>query len=323
MGRNNQLSERERGKIDAYNQLNLSKRDISRRIRRSVHVVSNYMANKTAYGKNFKGRPTILTSRDNRRLRKAASNSQKSATALRNELGIDVSRSTITRSLKKMNVMPKRMKCKPPLTANHKRDRMRFCRQYLQQDWSKVWFTDEKRWCLDGPDRIGYYWHDLRKEPLLRGKRQCGGGSVMVWGGICGDQTTNICIMNGNINSAGYQSALENHLLPYIVEGECLMHDNATIHVSISTRAWLQAHELRSLDWPSRSPDLNPVENVWGILTRRVYAEGKQYSTVEELRQAIVSHWSSLGAEEVKTLTKSMCNRILSCVSLNGKHVDY
>ena len=50
-------------------------------------------------------------------------------------------------------------------------------------------------------------------------------------------------------------------------------------------KTWFEETDL--LPWPSRSPDINPIENPWGILTREVYASGKQYSNVKELKRGI------------------------------------
>ena len=56
MGRSNQLSERGKGKLIAYSEIKLSKRDMARRLRRSVHVATNFLSQGEKYGKNYKGR---------------------------------------------------------------------------------------------------------------------------------------------------------------------------------------------------------------------------------------------------------------------------
>jgi transposase len=323
MGRNKMLSEREKGKIAAYIDLNLSKRDIARRMRRSVCCITTFINNGEKYGKNFKGSKRALSPRACRRLRKAASNSTESAKKLEVSLSLNVSRWTVTRRLNEMNLKRKLMKSKPVLTTQHKEARIEFCRTNMKTDWAKIWFTDEKRWCLDGPDCFSYYWHDLRKEPLLRSKRQGGGGSLMMWGGICGGKITSPCFIRGTLDSVKYQEVLAEHFLPFCQPDESLVQDNAPIHVSSSTKEWVFGRGISTLKWPSRSPDMNPMENVWGIMARQVYAEGKQYLRLQDLQLAIIKCWHSLNSQRLAELSESMNNRVFQCITRGGGHVDY
>ena len=64
MGKLKQLSEREKGKIDVYKELNLSKTDIARRIRRSIHSVTTYFTQENSYGQNYTGRRPTLSLRE-------------------------------------------------------------------------------------------------------------------------------------------------------------------------------------------------------------------------------------------------------------------
>ncbi len=46
--------------------------------------------------------------------------------------------------------------------------------------------------------------------------------------------------------------------------------DLAPVHTAKSTKSWLNDHGVGVLDWPANSPDLNPIENLWGIVKRKM-----------------------------------------------------
>ena len=63
-------------------------------------------------------------------------------------------------------------------------------------------------------------------------------------------------------------------------------HDNAPSHAAKATTQYLESIGLKNktmMIWPSNSPDLNPIENLWSIVNRRVYADGRQYSSKDAL----------------------------------------
>ncbi|CAD6191403.1 unnamed protein product [Caenorhabditis auriculariae] len=128
---------------------------------------------------------------------------------------------------------------------------------------------EEKKFNLDGPDGYAHSWRDLRKDPMYFSKRNFGGGSLMVWAAFSGNGT---------------------HLLPYLRRRRranmIYQQDNASVHASNSTLAWFAANNVVLLDWPACSPDLNSVENLWSVLVRRVYANAKQYTTVNDLKKS-------------------------------------
>lgn len=63
--------------------------------------------------------------------------------------------------------------------------------------WFKVVLSDDKNFNLDRPNGRSYYWYDLRKEPMLFGTRQRGGGSVMVWAFIVFHNVFSIVFLEG------------------------------------------------------------------------------------------------------------------------------
>ena len=70
--------------------------------------------------------------------------------------------------------------------------------------------------------------------------------------------------------------------------------DNAAIHNASITKKYLFEQKIRLLDYPdSWSPDLNHMENVWGLIVAKVYKGGRQYSAISELKNAVLDAWEN------------------------------
>ncbi|KAF0748806.1 hypothetical protein AaE_007242 [Aphanomyces astaci] len=183
----------------------------------------------------------------------------------------------------------KKRKATPRLTSAHKKARVEWAKSHvdLGLGWNQVVFSDEKKFNLDGPDGLQYYWHDLRKDEQTFLSRQNGGGGVMIWAGFSSQGRTEVAVLQGRQDSYAYCDTVANYLLPFVhahhPDGFVFQQDNASIHASQETRAILAEHNVPLLSWPALSPDLNPIENVWGCLARKVYANGRQFGSVQEL----------------------------------------
>jgi len=60
------------------------------------------------------------------------------------------------------------------------------------------------------------------------------------------------------------------------------MHDRASSHRSNSTKDFISKKKVKLLNWPARSPNLNIIENVWGLLSNKIY-ENQQYRRLDDL----------------------------------------
>ncbi|GBL72624.1 Transposable element Tc3 transposase [Araneus ventricosus] len=100
-------------------------------------------------------------------------------------------------------------------------------------------------------------------------------------------------------------------------------HDNAPTHTSSSTKNYLNSKNVTVLEWPLMSPDLNPIENVWGIMSRKGFENGGQFYSVNALKTSIESAWYNLEPEILQTLIMSMEKRIYDVLLKNGKTLNY
>lgn len=140
MAKGSKLSEKEKGKIDAYRDVGKSNREIEHLLGRSPTVVDNYVNDPDNYGKKkIRGITKKLSDRDTRRICREASNSTKRCSQIKRDLNLNVSPETIRRTiLKNPNLVSRKMKRAQALTLNHKRIRLEFGRRNFRKDCSKV-----------------------------------------------------------------------------------------------------------------------------------------------------------------------------------------
>ena len=75
------------------------------------------------------------------------------------------------------------------------------------------------------------------------------------------------------------------------------------------------------IDWPSNSPDLNPIENLWSIVKRNV--ERKMPRNFKDLRQFMVKEWNDIPQSILIGLVNSMKRRCELIIKSNGDRISY
>ncbi|GBM47376.1 Transposable element Tc3 transposase [Araneus ventricosus] len=132
-----------------------------------------------------------------------------------------------------------------------------------------------------------------------------------------------LAFLDGRQNSPKYIETLENHLMPFAgnigVGNWEYQHDNAPIHTSIAMNIYLNSKSVTVLEWPPVSPELNPIENVWCIMSRKVYEKGGQFYSVNGLKRAIESAWYNFELEILQTLIMSLEKHVYDDILNNGK----
>ena len=331
MPRGRALSDFEKGQISAMSATGTSQRAIARAIERSKTVVQAYLRDPDAYNATSRpGRPSSLTPATVRRIVRAAQTGQYSSSQLVHSLDLSVSARSVRGVLARENTLRYvKRKSSPVLKKAHKLARLEWARASvtLGAGWESVIFSDEKKFSLDGPDGLQYYWHDLRREEQVFSRRQAGGGSVMVSGAFSAKGKSRLAVLHGKQNSEAYVRTLQEHLVSFAQQqhprGFTFQQDNASIHRSRYTMSWFAERDVTVMNWPALSPDLNPIENVWGMLARRVYQGGRQFANKQELQSAILQAWDEIESGYTERLVRSMSNRCTAVLEPKGSKTPY
>ena len=119
-----------------------------------------------------------------------------------------------------------------------------------------------------------------------------GGGSLMVWGGFSLHHRTPLHRVEGNLTGIAYMDDILRPIaipaLQTVGPGAILQDDNARPHRARVVNNFLQQQQVIRMDWPSRSPNLNPVEHLWDVLGRRIRANHPPPPNLNVLFQTLV-----------------------------------
>jgi len=256
-----------------------------------AHVTVHCLSIKAKQGK-FKvdmhsGRPKIITPHLRQKLvtivTASSHNRSLPFASLANLIGIRVSQDVIGQALHQDGFHRRVARQKPFFTDKIKQRQYDFALLYADwriEKWRRVIWTDESAFNVGGHGAYSRVWVTCRPgeeygEDCLVSKF-CKLSLVMVWGAISGvGGQFSLVFWDkkrwGNINGTSYSDKI---LLPHLIplyRHECLFWEaplvviegNALAHFSVITRESRNTNLLSSLAWPSRSPDLNRIEEIW------------------------------------------------------------
>lgn len=205
---------------------------------------------------------------------------------------------------------------KPLLSPQNRVQRYRWAQNHVfwdQARFQQVVWTDESRFRLfsnNGQIRVWRQRGESYRDDLIQRRTQGGGGSVHVWGGVWHGGRSELQILVRAVNGQQYCNILTTFL-----DGQqlpaglwMLQQDNAPAHRCALVHGFLQDRHVRVMPWPSKSPDLNPIENVWDHIGRRVHAQHPQ--NLRQLADVIQQEWLLIPQEYLDTLVSSMHPRI-------------
>ena len=100
------------------------------------------------------------------------------------------------------------------------------------------------------------------------------------------------------------------------------MHDNARPHVARLYQQFLNRNNVNVLPWPAVSPDMNPIENIWDYLSRKVGVRGNVHN-FRDLENALIQELNNIPNVVIRRYIRSMRGRLAACTDGRGGHTRY
>jgi predicted transcriptional regulator len=245
----------------------------------------------------------------------------------------DVSISTIKRRLVEADLHGRVARHVFQLTDEHKRKRLSFAEGYqrwTKDDWCRVAFADVKTFLGEGRSGQRFVRRPVGEamNPRYSVAHKPHPVGVPAWGCFTAHGPGYMAMFEGSLEAAGLRDIFRDYLLPTVKEhfGEgadwWLLHDNDPgRHHSRVLRTWMHNNYVRPLDFPPYSPDLNPIENLWADMDKRM--QDKLADTKEEMEEVVQQVWAETTVKQCRKLTRSMPHRIKQVIERRGAYTDY
>lgn len=242
--------------------------------------------------------------------------------------GTTISTTTVWRCRQRLKFVYRPPKVIQDLTPEQKELRISFC-QWVLENWSNlgpILFTDESRF-QRGPDnqwrriKRGVYSENSFAKKLKFPK------TVMVWGGISVGYRTPLVRCSNGVDSDEYikiliSSGAISTLDRIHGRGKWfLLQDGAPCHTSQKVLDWLQSRNVCVLPgWPPNSPDLNPIEMLWGVMKRKL---GPSWKNEDDIWEKVSTTWNEISEKTITALVESFLFRCKLVLRLRGESATH
>lgn len=231
-----------------------------------------------------------------------------------------VSIANIKRCRKRLGWVATRPRYCQLIRESNKRKRLEWCIQCTldEEDFSDVIFSDESTVALEKHGRIVFRRLNEPRKLKARAKHPA---KVHVWAAISNRGASRVVLFNGIMNATRYTHILKRGLLPLLKKFPIthrFQQDNDPKHTSRCAQKYFKKNGIKWWKTPAESPDLNPIENVWGSLKTYLRTEYKP-KNLQDLKNGILQFW--------KQMTPTVCQKYIShlhkvipkVIELNGE----
>jgi hypothetical protein len=249
---------------------------------------------------------------------------------IKHKLDLDVSTRTVRRRLDEAGLKGRVSRKEYPFTPAQLQKRLSFARGYLnwtEDQWGTVVFSDETHihlgqhgqvWVQRPPGHAFDFEYMSNKIPHAE--------RVSVWGCFSRSGVGDIDIFTDMLDARMMKAILNDHLLQsarrlFPATHWWFLQDNDPKHRSRLVRKWLFTKGVQCIDFPPYSPDLNPIENLWNDLKRRV--EQHNATDIEELEHHLRDEWQATSTDFLANLVDSMPSRCQAVIASEGHLTKY
>lgn len=354
MSRGKQISGERRNDIinDYLNRI--CKKTIAEKYSLSISTICKTISRYESTGSNDdkprSGRPKVTSARqDAMMVREIKKNSRITAANLSQMVAevssIPVSPSTIRRRLHEKDFHGRRPRKVPGLSKKNIQKRYLFALEHKNHDtqyWNSVIWSDESKFDTRNDNCRRLIWRQPGKE-LQKGVTchsfKSGNLTQMVWGCFKGHKLGPLHFIDGIMDRHVYLAILEEKMLPfynelvfyliillcnivnYSSDFSIFQQDNDPKHTSLTVRSWFQEKSIYKMEWPSQSPDLNPIEHVWARMKSKI--QGRIFRNKGELKSERTDLWYKIEPTFLKELVASMPRRITAVIKAKGGATKY